>query len=42
MELKNIFQAESKSTWQMCFVTRESGFYIPPYQRQYDWDKGEY
>ena len=33
----NIFSAESKSTWDV--LDRSIGFYIPPYQRQYDWDK---
>ena len=32
-----IFSAESKSTWDV--LDRSIGFYIPPYQRQYDWDK---
>ena len=36
MELKDIFKAESKSTWDV--LNRGFGFYIPPYQRQYDWD----
>ena len=38
MKLRNIFDATPNSTWQ---VLCESGvgFYIPPYQRQYDWDK---
>ena len=38
MELKKIFTAESKSTWDV--LDRGTGFYIPPYQRQYDWDEG--
>ena len=38
MELKKIFDAESKSTWDV--FDRGTGFYIPPYQRQYDWDEG--
>ena len=37
MELKDIFKAESKSTWDV--LNRGFGFYIPPYQRQYDWDE---
>ena len=37
MELKDIFKAESKSTWDV--LNRGFGFYIPPYQRQYDWDR---
>ena len=38
MELKKIFTAESKSTWDV--LNRGIGFYIPPYQREYDWDEG--
>ena len=38
MELKKIFTAESKSTWDV--LNRGTGFYIPPYQREYDWDEG--
>ncbi len=38
MEVKKIFQAESKSVSEV--LKRGSGFYIPPYQRQYDWDEG--
>ena len=37
MEIKDIFKAESKSTWDV--LNRGFGFYIPPYQRQYDWDR---
>ena len=37
MELRDIFKAESKSTWDV--LNRGFGFYIPPYQRQYDWDE---
>ena len=37
MELKDIFKAESKSTWDV--LNRGFGFYIPPYQRPYDWDE---
>ena len=36
MELKRTFDAESKSTWDV--LNRGFGFYIPPYQRPYDWD----
>ena len=38
MKLRNIFDATPNSTWQ---VLCESGvgFYIPSYQREYDWDK---
>ena len=38
MEMKNIFRAESKNVSEV--LKRGSGFYIPPYQRQYDWDEG--
>ena len=38
MERKKIFDAESKSVSEV--LKRSSGFYIPPYQRQYDWDEG--
>ena len=38
MELKKIFTAESKSIWDV--LDRGTGFYIPPYQREYDWDEG--
>ena len=38
MEMKKIFGAESKSVSEV--LKRGSGFYIPPYQRQYDWDEG--
>ena len=38
MELRKTFPAESKSVSEV--LKRESGFYIPPYQRQYDWDEG--
>ena len=37
MELKSTFNAESKSTWDV--LNRGFGFYIPPYQRHYDWDE---
>ena len=37
MERKKTFGAESKRTWDV--LDRSIGFYIPPYQRQYDWDK---
>ena len=38
MGMKKIFDAESKSISEV--LKRGSGFYIPPYQRQYDWDEG--
>ena len=38
MELRKIFTAESKSIWDV--LDRGTGFYIPPCQRQYDWDEG--
>ena len=38
MKLTDIFNTVPKSTWQ---VLCESGvgFYIPPYQREYNWDR---
>ena len=36
MELRKIFTAESKKTSDV--LDRGIGFYIPPYQREYDWD----
>ena len=38
MELKNIFNAMPNSTWQVLCATGV-GFYIPPYQRGYNWNK---
>ena len=38
MELRNIFNATPQSTWQI-FSDVGVGFYIPPYQREYNWDK---
>ena len=38
MELRKTFPAESKSVSEV--LKRGSGFYIPPYQRQYGWDEG--
>ena len=38
MERKKTFGAESKSVSEV--LKRSSGFYIPPYQRQYNWDEG--
>ena len=38
IELRKIFTAESKSVADV--LGRGIGFYIPPYQRQYDWDDG--
>ena len=38
MELKNIFNATPNSTWQV-LCTTGGGFYIPPYQRGYNWNK---
>ena len=37
MELRHTFDAESKSTWDV--LNRGFGFYIPPYQRDYNWDE---
>jgi hypothetical protein len=38
MDLKTVFDAEPKSTWEvMC--QPGAGFYIPAYQRDYAWDK---
>ena len=37
MKGKKMFGAESKRTWDV--LDRSIGFYIPPYQRGYDWDK---
>ena len=36
--MRKIFSAESKSVSDV--LGRGIGFYIPPYQRQYDWDEG--
>ena len=36
MELRNIFNATPQSTWQI-FSDVGVGFYIPPYQREYNW-----
>ena len=38
MELRNIFNATPQSTWQIVSDVGV-GFYIPPYQREYNWDK---
>lgn len=39
MELKNIFGATPNSTWQV-LCEAGVGYYIPPYQREYNWNKG--
>lgn len=39
MELKNIFGATPNSTWQV-LCEAGVGYYIPPYQREYNWTKG--
>lgn len=38
MELRNIFNATPNNTWQVLCDTGV-GFYIPPYQREYNWDR---
>ena len=38
MELRNIFNATPNSTWQI-LCDAGVGFYIPPYQREYNWHK---
>jgi hypothetical protein len=38
MELKDVFGAEPKSTWQV-LCERGTGFYIPAYQRDYTWEE---
>lgn len=38
MELRNIFNATPNSTWQV-LCDSGVGFYIPPYQREYNWDR---
>ena len=38
MELRNIFNATPNSMWQVLCDTGV-GFYIPPYQREYNWDR---
>lgn len=38
MDLKDVFGAEPKSTWQV-LCERGTGFYIPAYQRDYTWER---
>ena len=38
MELRNIFNATPNTTWQV-LCDSGVGFYIPPYQREYNWDR---
>lgn len=38
MRMKDYFDAEPKSTWEL-FIEPGVGFYIPAYQREYSWDE---
>ena len=38
VDLRNIFNATPNSTWQV-LCDSGVGFYIPPYQREYNWDR---
>ena len=38
MDLKTVFDAEPKSTWEV-LCSPATGFYIPAYQRDYAWEK---